>query len=61
MGLLSGQEYPPPLTTQLFADLTTVVASKDAEAVAKLHERYQAEADRYKDEQKETGHQGPRT
>ena len=38
---------------ELFADLTTVVASKDAEAVAKLHERYQAEADRYKDEQKE--------
>jgi len=38
---------------ELFADLTTVVASKDAEAVAKLHERYRAEADRYKDEQKE--------
>src|ERR1700675_5215941 len=40
-------------TDELFADLTTVVASKDAEAVAKLHERYRAEADRYKDEQKE--------
>jgi hypothetical protein len=38
---------------ELFADLTTVVASKDAEGVAKLHKRYQAEADRYKDEQKE--------
>jgi len=38
---------------ELFADLTTVVASKDAEAVAKLHEKYRAEADRYKDEQKE--------
>ena len=38
---------------ELFADLTTVVVSKDAEAVAKLHEKYRAEADRYKDEQKE--------
>jgi hypothetical protein len=40
-------------TDELFADLTTVVATKDAEAVAKLHEKYRAEADRYKDEQKE--------
>src|SRR6202158_1805780 len=39
-------------TDELFADLTTVVASKDAEAVAKLHEKYRAEADRYKEEQK---------
>jgi len=38
---------------ELFADLTTVVASKDADAVAKLREKYRAEADRYKDEQKE--------
>ena len=38
---------------ELFADLTAVVASKDAEAAAKLHEKYRAEADRYKDEQKE--------
>jgi len=38
---------------ELFADLTTIVASKDAEAAAKLHEKYRAEADRYKDEQKE--------
>jgi hypothetical protein len=38
---------------ELFADLTTVVASKDAEAAAKLHEKYRAEADRYKDDQKE--------
>jgi len=37
----------------LFADLTTIVASKDAEGAAKLHEKYRAEADRYKDEQKE--------
>jgi len=40
-------------TDELFADLTTVVASKDAEAAAKLHEKYRAEADRYKDDQKE--------
>jgi hypothetical protein len=40
-------------TDELFADLTTVVASKDAEGVAKLHEKYRAEADRYKDEQNE--------
>jgi hypothetical protein len=40
-------------TDELFADLTTVVASKDAEGVAKLQEKYRAEADRYRDEQKE--------
>src|ERR1700716_2803963 len=40
-------------TNELFADLTTVVVSKDAEGVAKLHEKYRAEADRYKEEQKE--------
>ncbi len=40
-------------TDELFADLATVIASKDAEATAKLHEKYRAEADRYKDEQKE--------
>jgi hypothetical protein len=40
-------------TDELFADLTTVVASKDAEAVTKLQEKYRAEADRYKDDQKE--------
>lgn len=38
---------------ELFADLTTVVVTKDAEAAAKLQEKYRAEADRYKDEQKE--------
>ncbi|MGB9203544.1 MAG: DUF4337 domain-containing protein [Terriglobales bacterium] len=38
---------------ELFADLTTVIASKDADAAAKLHEKYRAEADRYKDDQKE--------
>ncbi len=40
-------------TDELFADLTTIVASKDAEAAAKPNEKYRAEADRYKDEQKE--------
>ena len=40
-------------TDELFADLTTVIASKDAEAAARLHEKYRAEADRYKDDQKE--------
>jgi Domain of unknown function (DUF4337) len=40
-------------TDELFADLTGVVATKDEEAVAKLKEKYRAEADRYKDDQKE--------
>ncbi len=40
-------------TDELFADLTTIVAAKDAEAAAKLQQKYRAEANRYKDEQKE--------
>jgi len=36
-----------------FADLTTVIATKNAEGAAKLQEKYQAEAERYKGEQKE--------
>jgi hypothetical protein len=40
-------------TDQLFADLTTVVTAKDEAALAKLKEKYNTEADRYKDEQKE--------
>ena len=40
-------------TDELFADLTTVIASKDAGSAAKLHDKYRAEADHYKDEQKE--------
>jgi hypothetical protein len=48
-------------TDELFADLTTVVASKDAEAAAKLHEKYRAEADRYKEEQKELDKQARET
>jgi Domain of unknown function (DUF4337) len=38
---------------EMFADLTTIVAAKDAEAAAKLGEKYHGEADRYKEEQKE--------
>jgi hypothetical protein len=38
---------------ELFADLATIVSTKDAEGAAKLTEKYRAEADRYKDEQKE--------
>ncbi|MGA3102996.1 MAG: DUF4337 domain-containing protein [Terriglobales bacterium] len=38
---------------ELFADLTTIIATKDAEAATKLHEKYRGEADRYKDDQKE--------
>jgi len=40
-------------TDELFADLTTVIATKDPEAAAKLQEKYSAEANRYKDELKE--------
>jgi hypothetical protein len=40
-------------TDELFADITSVVATKDAEATAKLREKYVAEAERYRDEQKE--------
>jgi hypothetical protein len=38
---------------ELFADLTSVIATKNAEGTAKLQEKYQGEADRYKGEQKE--------
>src|SRR5258708_56444 len=38
---------------ELFADIISVVNSKDAEAAGKLQEKYRAEADRYRDEQKE--------
>jgi hypothetical protein len=40
-------------TDELFADLTGVVATKDAEATTKLQEKYRGEADRYKEDQKE--------
>jgi hypothetical protein len=38
---------------ELFADLTSVIATKDVEAAHKLQEKYRAEAERYRDEQKE--------
>jgi len=40
-------------TDELFADLTTVVATKDEEGIAELREKYRAEAERYKGEQNE--------
>ncbi len=40
-------------TDELFADLASVIASKDAEQTAKLREKYLAEAERYREEQKE--------
>lgn len=40
-------------TNELFADLTTVITTKDEEGITKLGEKYRAEADRYKDEQNE--------
>src|SRR5947207_1161464 len=38
---------------ELFADMISVLNSKDAEAAGKLQEKYRAEADRYRDEQKD--------
>lgn len=38
---------------ELIGSLTGVIATKDAEAAAKLQEKIQAEAERYRDEQKE--------
>jgi hypothetical protein len=40
-------------TDELFVDLTAVQATTDASALAKLREKYEGEAARYKDEQKE--------
>jgi hypothetical protein len=40
-------------TDELFADMASVMASKDAEQTAKLREKYLAEAERYREEQKE--------
>ena len=40
-------------TDELFAGLAGIVTSKDAAGAAKLQEKVQAEADRYKDEKKE--------
>jgi hypothetical protein len=38
---------------EMFADLTTLIATKDAEGATKFKEKYRGEADRYKDEQKD--------
>jgi hypothetical protein len=40
-------------TDELFTDLTSVQATTDAAALAKLRDKYSSEAGRYKDEQKE--------
>jgi hypothetical protein len=40
-------------TDELFADITSVVASKDAAQTTQLHDKYLAEATRYRDEQKD--------
>jgi hypothetical protein len=40
-------------TDELFADMTSVVLSKDAAQTAKLHDKYLAEAERYRKEQGE--------
>ena len=40
-------------TDELFADLSSVMATTDAAGAAKLGEKYRAEADRYRDEQKD--------
>jgi Domain of unknown function (DUF4337) len=40
-------------TDELFADITSVIASKDQAQTSKLHDKYSAEAGRYKDEQKD--------
>ncbi len=42
-------------TDELFTDLTSVQSTTDASALAKLRDKYAAEAARYKDEQKEIG------
>jgi hypothetical protein len=38
---------------ELFADMISIVNSKDGQAAGKLQEKYRAEADRYREEQKE--------
>src|SRR5882672_177528 len=41
-----------------FADLAAIIAAKDSDAAAKFQEKYRAEADRYRDEQKELDAKG---
>jgi Domain of unknown function (DUF4337) len=40
-------------TDELFADLTTIITTKNEEGIGKLREKYSTEAERYRDEQKE--------
>ncbi len=40
-------------TDELFADIASVISSKNAEQTDKLREKYSAEAERYRDEQKD--------
>ena len=40
-------------TDELFADITSVIATKDAAQTTKLHDKYAAEAERYRAEQKD--------
>src|SRR5579864_31006 len=40
-------------TDELFADLTSTMAANDAQKATQLHEKYQAEADKYRDQQKD--------
>jgi len=40
-------------TDELFTDLTSVIPTTDASALAKLRDKYSSEASRYKDDQKE--------
>ncbi len=40
-------------TDELFADITSVIGTKDTEQTTKLHDKYSAEAQRYRDEQKD--------
>ncbi len=46
---------------EMFADLTTLIATKDAAAATKLQEKYRGEADRYKEEQKDLEKEGHAT
>jgi hypothetical protein len=46
---------------EMFADLTTLIATKDAEAATKLQGKYRGEADRYKEEQKDLEKEGHAT
>lgn len=40
-------------TDEIFADLASVMASSDAKRVAEFREKYQSEADKYRDQQKD--------